>query len=355
MALTSPEFRGDPALEAASTRNDRHITKGNVGEHVKKIQRALQKVFGSTIDPAELQSGRYGVSTAAAVLAYKRSRGIINTSYQTQADDIVGIQTINRLDKELAQQKKGIAPDIRPPKPGPVPLPVLPGWFVTGLSLATVSVVPGIGFTAATGTITFSRPNGDSVRPKVGLMGPSVGLSLAPNFSKVLSKIPGFQGFISRFPLLKLLFTENPSGQMPLDLMLKVLRSRNPLLSPTFRAVAEKVLTALSGGAEDFPSTAIGMVFGTRGREVQQNDFAGPCVCFSVGGVVGPGNAGIFALFFGLDRDPISLFLANPLILVNVTLLDDHAKGFALISAASISAAVPALGAGATIFFGELV
>lgn len=354
MALTSPEFRGDPALEAASTRNDRHITKGQSGEHVKKIQRALQKVFGATIDPGELASGRYGVSTAAAVLAYKRSRGIVNASYQTQADDIVGIQTIARLDEELAQ-KKGVAPKPPQPKSAPISLPVLPGWFVTALSLATVSVVPGIGFTAATGTITFSRPNGDSVRAKVGLIGPSVGLSLAPNFGKVLSKIPGFQGLISRFPLLKLLFTENPTGQMPLDLMLKVLRSKNPLLSPSFRAVAEKVLTALSGGAEDFPSTAIGMVFGTRGREVQPNDFAGPCVCFSVGGVVGPGNAGIFALFFGLDRDPASLVLENPLTLVNVTLLDDHAKGFALISAASISAAVPALGAGATIFFGELV
>jgi peptidoglycan hydrolase-like protein with peptidoglycan-binding domain len=44
----------------------------------------------------------YGPSTAAAVLAFKRKRKIINTGYQTSEDDIVGKMTITALDNELA-------------------------------------------------------------------------------------------------------------------------------------------------------------------------------------------------------------------------------------------------------------
>jgi hypothetical protein len=55
----------------------------------------------STIDISELHEGRYGPSTAAAVLAFKRKRQIINYSYQTKADDIVGKMTIAAMDREL--------------------------------------------------------------------------------------------------------------------------------------------------------------------------------------------------------------------------------------------------------------
>ena len=40
-------------------------------------------------------------ATAAAVVAYKRTRKIINYKYQTEADDIVGKMTIAALDREL--------------------------------------------------------------------------------------------------------------------------------------------------------------------------------------------------------------------------------------------------------------
>jgi hypothetical protein len=44
---------------------------------------------------------RYGPSTADAVLTYKTTRNIVNRSYQTQADNIVGKMTIAAMDKEL--------------------------------------------------------------------------------------------------------------------------------------------------------------------------------------------------------------------------------------------------------------
>jgi hypothetical protein len=47
---------------------------------------------------SELEQSLYGPSTASAVLAYKQSRDIINRSYQTQADDIVGKMTMRALD-----------------------------------------------------------------------------------------------------------------------------------------------------------------------------------------------------------------------------------------------------------------
>jgi hypothetical protein len=47
------------------------------------------------------EDGQYGTQTANAVLAYKRKRNIINYSYQTQADNIVGKMTITSLDKGL--------------------------------------------------------------------------------------------------------------------------------------------------------------------------------------------------------------------------------------------------------------
>jgi hypothetical protein len=53
------------------------------------------------VEAHELSAKRYGPSTAAAVLAFKRKRNIINWSYQTQADNIVGKMTIAAMDKEL--------------------------------------------------------------------------------------------------------------------------------------------------------------------------------------------------------------------------------------------------------------
>ena len=99
MSLQSELFRGDTKLDAAAVSNPAHIVPGAVGEHVAKIQAALLKLDGIVIDPVEVTAKRYGSSTANAVLSYKKKRSIINTSYQSQADNIVGIMTITALDK----------------------------------------------------------------------------------------------------------------------------------------------------------------------------------------------------------------------------------------------------------------
>jgi hypothetical protein len=54
--------------------------------------------------------GVYGPATAAAVLAYKQKRDIVNRSYQTEADNIVGKMTMASLDSELVKQQPAPAP-----------------------------------------------------------------------------------------------------------------------------------------------------------------------------------------------------------------------------------------------------
>jgi hypothetical protein len=100
MALQSQLLGGDALLEAAAVSDLAHIVPGARGEHVRKIQLALIQLDGAPIDA----DGSYGPATAAAVLAYKQKRNIINFSYQSQADNIVGKMTLASLDKELAQE-----------------------------------------------------------------------------------------------------------------------------------------------------------------------------------------------------------------------------------------------------------
>jgi peptidoglycan hydrolase-like protein with peptidoglycan-binding domain len=97
MPLSSQLFQGDPALEAAANDDAAHIMQGARGPHVAKIQTAL-----NTLDDAKLGAdGIYGPATANAVLGYKTKRNIINRSYQTSADDIVGKMTMASLDEEM--------------------------------------------------------------------------------------------------------------------------------------------------------------------------------------------------------------------------------------------------------------
>jgi peptidoglycan hydrolase-like protein with peptidoglycan-binding domain len=93
MPLSSRLFQGDAALEAAANDDSAHITPGARGPHVEKIQTAL-----NILDSAGLGvDGRYGPATATAVLNYKTKRNIINRSYQTSADNIVGKMTMAKL------------------------------------------------------------------------------------------------------------------------------------------------------------------------------------------------------------------------------------------------------------------
>ncbi len=110
MPLLSNLFRNDRALEACLVSDAAHFMLGAMGEHVEKIQVPLMYLDGLTIDNQELSSKRYGPSTAAAVLAYKQKRKIINRAYQTQADNIVGKMTIASLDNEMLRMQEVVIP-----------------------------------------------------------------------------------------------------------------------------------------------------------------------------------------------------------------------------------------------------
>lgn len=117
MGLQSRHFGGDPALEACLIQDSAHVLEGAAGEHVQKIQTALKALDNGTIDAAELGAKRYGPSTAAAVLAFKKKRRIINPAYQKREDNIVGKKTIAALDREMRAKEGGggstISPDMQ--------------------------------------------------------------------------------------------------------------------------------------------------------------------------------------------------------------------------------------------------
>lgn len=105
----------DSQLEACLVDDARHITPGTKGEHVRKIQIALNRLATE----AELEppfknefigmDGIYGPRTAAAVKNYKNSRRPpIQQSWQTTADDIVGKRTVKSLDDDIAMLEAGM-------------------------------------------------------------------------------------------------------------------------------------------------------------------------------------------------------------------------------------------------------
>jgi peptidoglycan hydrolase-like protein with peptidoglycan-binding domain len=106
MALQSKLFRDDANLQACLANDAAHVTLGARGDHVGKIQRALDAVGDEIIADGEIKSKTYGPSTASAVLSYKKNRKIINVTYQTHADNIVGKMTIASLDKEMQNVEK---------------------------------------------------------------------------------------------------------------------------------------------------------------------------------------------------------------------------------------------------------
>lgn len=93
-----------PQLEACLIRDEAHITQGVHGEHVKKIQIALNRLSeGPGRENFKLKvDGWYGPKTAGAVKAYKNapSRRILQP-WQKTADDIVGKRTMKSLDDEM--------------------------------------------------------------------------------------------------------------------------------------------------------------------------------------------------------------------------------------------------------------
>ena len=114
MALVSSLFCDVAALQACLVDDAAHLTLGSRGEHVARVQFALFILDGAGVEPGEIQEKSYGESTAAAVLAYKTSRDIVNRAYQSTPDAIVGKMTIAALDRELVEkQGRATAPDSR--------------------------------------------------------------------------------------------------------------------------------------------------------------------------------------------------------------------------------------------------
>jgi hypothetical protein len=128
MALQSRLFAGDPKLEAAAVSDPAHILPGSRGPHVGKIQIALNRLDNSKIAAPELEATLYGKSTADAVLNFKKKRAVINFSYQSSADNIVGKMTMATLDREVAAAEKFATDPIIVPL-DPPPRPIRPNLF----------------------------------------------------------------------------------------------------------------------------------------------------------------------------------------------------------------------------------
>ena len=125
--LVSRLFSDSQELSLAAVDDRAHVTPGATGQHVGKIQAALEILDDADIPLAEWVSVHYGPATAAAVLRYKQKRDIINRSYQSSADNIVGKMTVARMDRELLDAERAAGFGPRPPRRCPQcgPAPVL--------------------------------------------------------------------------------------------------------------------------------------------------------------------------------------------------------------------------------------
>jgi len=103
--LQSRLFKDDPRLQRCLVNDPNHVVQGEKGPHVRAIQVALVVIDDLSISDEELSQQFYGATTAQAVLAYKRKRAIINKSYQSAPDDIVGKMTIAALDKDALAEE----------------------------------------------------------------------------------------------------------------------------------------------------------------------------------------------------------------------------------------------------------
>lgn len=101
MPLQSTWFRGNNRLQLCLDVDASHVRKGDRGDHVTLIHGALGVIDNLQVPQGEKATQTYGEGTANAVLHYKQKRSIINRSYQSHADNIVGRMTIGVLDAEM--------------------------------------------------------------------------------------------------------------------------------------------------------------------------------------------------------------------------------------------------------------
>lgn len=105
MSLNSNLFKESRRLNDCAVRDAAHVKTGDVGDHVRLIQIALEQIDGLQIEKIETDATRYGPSTARAVLSYKTKRSIINRAYQQTPDAIVGKMTIASLDDDMRRMQ----------------------------------------------------------------------------------------------------------------------------------------------------------------------------------------------------------------------------------------------------------
>jgi hypothetical protein len=123
MPLISTHFKGNDRLQRCSADNSAHIVLKSPperGPHVSLIQEALFQLMDNVNLGDELATSSYGPKTAAAVLRYKQNHKppIVNRSYQTSADNVVGVMTITCLDEDMHKRFGGKPSPAKPALPG---------------------------------------------------------------------------------------------------------------------------------------------------------------------------------------------------------------------------------------------
>lgn len=349
MSLKSELFKDNHRLQDCLIKDSAHIMLGAQGEHVGKIQQALIIMDKSLNIDDEFKQQYYGHKTAQAVQNYKENHNppIINRSYQSQADNIVGKMTIQALDDDLLKLEKDNGEDniITLPRMVIVAEPNEPAeWFVTSFSGNSESIVVTLGYNAFTGFITFKSPmkNKEIVSP-IGLFGISVGSSVnvPVNIPTTLTKyLP--KGWLEKM-------SNN-------TILVDILKKATSKLPEKLKAPLTKVASSVSVGYSSLPSKAIGIVYPNNRTELEPIDFHGTCVCISLIGAAYVGNGGVYLLFFGMSVD--SLKILNHLTITgNFDLfgfLEKNSKGVAIISAAGVSIELN-LGASLNVSAGQIV
>ena len=198
-------FKGDAALEACLVKDEAHIKQGvnGVGGHVLKVQQALTTLDRLAISPDEIRKKTYGPSTAAAVLKFKQKRSIINFSYQSQADSIVGKMTIAAMDKELANRFpfQPIDPLVFPPDV-PVPPPPPPSPTSTNFRIRFLGGISAAVLLA--GDVLFLQIHDatNNLAEVYAYFGGGLGLSFAPKLPVLSSTLAGpFRDFLTLKPV----------------------------------------------------------------------------------------------------------------------------------------------------------
>jgi hypothetical protein len=229
----------------------------------------------------------------------------------------------------------------KPPPPPPPPPQIVDEWFVTEFSGRSESVVVVLGYAAFEGHITFERADGTKYRGAIGAFGLSAGISLD------LGKMPGLSKLLARFPALAKFL--GGGGDLANDLLQKVMQpgllQRLIARTPGGMAIYNALLKLSTGGAVApgwAPSAAIGMVFPFK-PPLSTTSFYGSCMIYSLTGTVLIANGGVYLLFFGYRGDMYSTSFSM-----------DNFNGFAIISAVGAQVQIPGLGAGGTLYLGEI-